>query len=124
VGEGAWLGHTPISVSTQKDAGQSVLATGFPVQFEFKSSSIQNFFQITQRFKKTRMLGSAAMSLAYVACGRMDAYWEENILFWDVAAGAALVKAAGGWISLKSTGRSPYAYQVSCASARKLFFEM
>ena len=55
-----------------------------------------------QEYKKVRLLGSAALSLAYVACGRVDAYIEENIMLWDVGAGCAIVKAAGGEIQINN----------------------
>lgn len=61
------------------------------------------FVHEIQAYKKVRLLGSAALSLAYVAMGRADVYQEDGIALWDVAAGLALVKAAGGIVSLRST---------------------
>ena len=54
-------------------------------------------------FKKVRMIGSAALSLALVACGKADYYWENKIALWDVAAGIALVEAAGGKVEMGAT---------------------
>ena len=68
-----------------------------------------------QQFKKVRLLGSAALSLAWVACGRMDAYAEEDIWFWDVAAGLALVAAAGGAIECRP-GSQPHQRCVRAAN--------
>ena len=90
-----------IFVSTVATTQQSVLATGFPVKREYDSGSLNKFINQVQQFKKIRMIGSAALSLAYVASGVYDAYYEEDIMMWDVAAGVALVKAAGGDYFLK-----------------------
>ena len=58
-----------------------------------------NFINNVKNYKKIRLLGSAAMSLSFVACGKVDAYFEEDIMIWDVAAGLAIVKAAGGQVN-------------------------
>lgn len=58
------------------------------------------------------MIGSAALSLAYVACGRGDAYWEEGIMLWDVAAGLAILNAAGGAFVMKPYGQRDYCFSV------------
>jgi myo-inositol-1(or 4)-monophosphatase len=102
VGQGATCNATPIKCSTVDSTQKAVLATGFPVNRDFSSKALKNFLGDIKRFKKIRLLGSAALSLAYVACGRMDAYSEENIMFWDVAAGIALVRAAGGFVEFES----------------------
>ena len=57
-----------------------------------------NFVTDIQLYKKVRLLGSAALSLAYVACGRADVYHEKDIAIWDVAAGIAIIAAAGGFV--------------------------
>jgi len=69
-----------------------------------------------QRFKKVRMLGSAALMMAYVASGRVDAYAEDDIMFWDVAAGAALIRAAGGWVEMHDSDRVQWGKRVRCAA--------
>ena len=61
------------------------------------------------------MLGSAALMMAYVACGRVDAYAEDDIMFWDIAAGAALVRAAGGHVKLKSSSNIEWGREVRAA---------
>ena len=93
---GAWKNGEPISVSETTKIGQSILATGFPVNRDFEDESILQFITRVQTFKKIRMIGSAALSLCMVACGKFDAYFEEDIMLWDVAGGAAIVNAAGG----------------------------
>ena len=96
VNEGAWLNGNPITTSKVTKKSKSVLATGFPVSMDYSEKALSNFAQDIRKYKKIRMIGSAALSLAYVACGRFDRYHEKNIKIWDVAAGLALVKAAGG----------------------------
>ena len=85
-----------IYVSSTSHVKDAVLATGFPVARSYHETALDGFLRGVQAFKKIRMLGSAATSLAWVACGRMDAYWEEDIFWWDVAAGVAMVESAGG----------------------------
>lgn len=96
VGSGATCNGQPISVSQTKVAGQGVICTGFPVGGSFEESSLREFIGTIRAWKKVRLLGSAALSLAWVASGRADAYAEKGIRLWDVAAGLALVTAAGG----------------------------
>jgi myo-inositol-1(or 4)-monophosphatase len=96
VTQGAWLNGHPIHVSQHKELRSSVLNTGFPARQDYSPLVMQQYTSNLQRWRKVRMLGSAALALAYVAVGRAEAYQEQGTLFWDVAAGCALVKAAGG----------------------------
>ncbi len=100
INEGAWLNKKSIKVKPFRKAEESILCSGFPAAMNYATSSVSDFVKLIQRFKKVRLLGSAALSLAYVASGRVDAYYEKRIRIWDVAAGIALVKAAGGEIML------------------------
>jgi len=100
VGTGAWMNESPISVSTENDIASSVLATGLPINLDFSDSALKNYARSFKDYKKVRMMGSAACSLAYVAAGRLDIYHEKAISIWDVAAGIALVEAAGGSIRI------------------------
>ncbi len=95
-GLGAWLNDSPIRVSETKKKREAVLCTGFPSAYEFRPNRGKTVESIYSEYLKVRMLGSAAMSLAYVARGTADVYWEEHIKLWDVAGGIALVQAAGG----------------------------
>jgi myo-inositol-1(or 4)-monophosphatase len=116
VGEGAWLNDAPVTVSGVGECGKAILATGFPVNRDFGSASLTAFVAQVVRFKKVRLFGSAALSLAFVACGRVDAYAEDDIMFWDVAAGAALVKAAGGYVDVSDSESVKWGKVVRCAS--------
>lgn len=104
VGVGAWFNNVEMSVKKERPLNQSILCTGFPVSTDFSEESLRTFVKHVGCFKKVRLFGSAAMSLAFVASGRADAYYEKNIKIWDVAAGLALVKAAGGVVDVQ--GRS------------------
>ncbi len=96
VGEGAWLNDSPICVSSTENTSNAILATGFPVSSNFSQKNLYKFVNNIKKYKKIRLLGSAALSLAYVSSGRVDIYQENNIKIWDVAAGIAIVRAAGG----------------------------
>ncbi len=95
-GEGAWLNEASIFPSLVQSVSQAVLATGFPVKRSYDTESLEQFVKKVQAFKKVRMLGAAAIMGVFVACGRVDAYMEEEIMLWDVSAAAAIVNAAGG----------------------------
>ncbi|MBC2776041.1 inositol monophosphatase family protein [Parasphingopyxis marina] len=82
-----------------------ILATGFPVGGDFSDQGIAAIVRQISDYKKVRMIGSAALSLAWVASGRFDAYAESGIRWWDVAAGLALVAATGGRVAI--AGESP-----------------
>lgn len=94
VGEGAWLNGAPMQVSDASDPGKGILQTGVPSRASIESMAL--FESRLQTWQKVRMIGSAATALAYVAAGRAEAYRESGSMIWDVAAGCALVRAAGG----------------------------
>lgn len=102
----ATCNNNVIKVSTIKEKKQSVLATGFPVYTSFDRTSLDGFITNIQDFKKIRLFGSAALSLIHVAKGSIEAYSENNIAIWDVAAGLAILLAAGGNASYP-TGKGP-----------------
>ena len=100
-GEGAFLNGNPIEPSAVRKSAQAVMATGFPVKRSYDTESLSRFVRQIQRYKKVRMLGAAALMGTFVACGRLDAYFEDEIMLWDVAGAVAIVNAAGGATSLK-----------------------
>lgn len=117
VGAGAELDGRPLRVSSVADAGQAVLATGFPSGRSYEEKDLLAFTGRVRRFKKIRMIGSAALMLAQVAAGRFDCYYEEDIYLWDVAAGLALVEAAGGRVKWRA-GSSPLKFVVEASNGR------
>lgn len=113
VGEGFVVNDVPQSPRWAESVGQAALATGFPAGMDRSAERMEAFLGRIAPFKKVRMVGSAAMALAFVAGGVYDVYFEESIRLWDVAAGLALVEAAGGTIRIKpcASGK-PMAYDV------------
>ncbi len=96
-GGAAYLNQKKISVSKATKLSQSLLATGFPYyEFEKQAQYLELFTAMMRQCHGLRRIGSAAVDLAYVACGRFDAFFEYNLNQWDVAAGAYLVTQAGG----------------------------
>ena len=118
---GCWLNGEPITVSSVREAGQAVLATGLPTFGDYSESHLKEFAVRLGRFKKVRMLGSAALMLASVAAGRVDAYAEDDIMLWDVAAGVALVRGAGGYVSMEASRKHHWGRYVRCASSAVLW---
>ena len=97
---GAWLNDQAIHVSKVKNVADSMIATGFPYNnFERLEAYMNCLTYIVKNTQGVRRLGSAAIDLAYVACGRFDAFFEYDLKLWDVAAGILLVKEAGGQVS-------------------------
>ncbi|MGL1887871.1 MAG: inositol monophosphatase [Reichenbachiella sp.] len=90
IGSGAWLNGVGLKPSKVDEKSQAILATGFPTYLEINDTSLTEFLDQVKSYKKIRMFGSAALSLCYVACGRVDAYKENRIKLWDVAAGLAI----------------------------------
>jgi myo-inositol-1(or 4)-monophosphatase len=98
---GAWLNEQKLNQQDKREKSQSILATGFPTYMSDDETTLRNFIVQAQEYKKIRMIGSAALSLAYVACGRFDAYIENNIKLWDIAAGIAINKAINNRYEIK-----------------------
>lgn len=97
---GAWLNGERIFVSKTSSIKDSLIATGFPYQAQSWHAQYMALFADLQSASiGMRRLGSAATDIAYVACGRFDAYYERGIHAWDVAAGALLVREAGGVVT-------------------------
>ena len=99
-GRGATLNCAPLRVSTTATLGESLLSTGY--QYDIRSSSRNNLAEhaaLLLRSHSVREIGSAVLNLAYVAAGRLEAFWELSLGAWDVAAGALLVEEAGGRVT-------------------------
>lgn len=95
--KGAFLNESRISVSEKSDFDSSLLVTGFPYDInDDPNGAIKSFTNIVKRGIPIRRLGSAALDLVYVACGRFEGFWEINLNSWDVAAGILIVNEAGG----------------------------
>jgi myo-inositol-1(or 4)-monophosphatase len=101
---GATLNGRPMHVSRIGELGSALLATGFPSRKRHTSPNIHFYQELTLRSHGVRRAGSAALDLAYVAAGRLEAFWEFNLNPWDTAAGILLVEEAGGRVSDFSGG--------------------
>jgi myo-inositol-1(or 4)-monophosphatase len=98
-GEGATLNGRRIRVSEVDDLNRAMLCTGFPYDVRDRGDFARHFSNFIMHAQAVRRDGSAALDLAYVACGRFDGFWEEGLRPWDVAAGVLLIEEAGGRIS-------------------------
>ncbi len=117
-GSGAWLNGSAINVSNTDTIEKAILFSGFPPNADFSPEAVKRMVEQIRAFLKLRWIGSAALSLAYVAAGRGDAYLETGIRLWDVAAGLAIVAGAGGNYTIDKTDRESV-YNV-CATNNKL----
>ena len=97
----------PITTSPRSRLEDAVVTIGFSKSKEAMDAGMARYRSVAYQVRKTRMMGSAALALAYIACGRLDAYIEEQISLWDIAAGQLLVEAAGGSIRLSDSISHP-----------------
>src|SRR5687767_402968 len=98
-GRGATLNGKPIRVSTTDILGDSLIVTGFPYDFKQRTNFARHLTDFLMTARGVRRDGSAAIDMAYVACGRFDGFWEEGLNPWDVAAGKLLIEEAGGVVT-------------------------
>jgi len=98
-GQGAALNGKAIHVSRIDSLAEALLATGFPSRKRHNSPNIHFYHEFTLRSHGVRRAGSAALDLAYVASGRLEAFWEFNLNPWDTAAGILLIEEAGGRVT-------------------------
>ena len=90
------LNGNTINVSDICNKDEGIVVTGLPLSTDYSDSSLQNLISDMQVWKKTRMIGSAAMASCYIASGKAEMYKEKGIYLWDIIAGAAIVESAGG----------------------------
>jgi len=94
------LNGQPVAVSERKELSEAVISVGVAKSIDSINRGLPLFERMVRSAKKCRMMGSAALDIAYVACGRLDAYIESSISLWDVAAGILLLERAGGKVVL------------------------
>ena len=99
-GSQAYINDQEIQVSSLSLKNESTLVTGIPAKTNYSDEEFNQLISTFQAWKKIRMIGSAAMAAAYVAAGKAETYQENGIFLWDIAAGAAIVSAAGGIASI------------------------
>jgi myo-inositol-1(or 4)-monophosphatase len=106
-GLGATRNRQPIRVSTTNTLANSLLVTGFAYdRRETMDNNYAEFCHLTHLTQGVRRAGAASLDLAYVACGRLDGYWERGLSPWDIAAGVVLVEEAGGTVT--AYDRTPF----------------
>ena len=98
-GKGLSLNGARVHVSMTSNLGSALLCTGFPYDVRERSEFARHFANFIMNAQAVRRDGSAALDLAYVACGRFDGFWEEGLHPWDVAAGVLMIEEAGGRVS-------------------------
>ena len=98
-GGGAFLNQRPIRVSAISALSESLMATGFPSRKRHQNSNIHFYYQLTMTSHGVRRPGSAALDLCYVACGRLESFWEFQLSPWDTAAGWLIAEEAGGRVT-------------------------
>ena len=103
-GHGAWLGSTPLHVSTCESIDRALIATGFSYSSSRRDAQGHRIARLLPRVRDIRRCGAAAADLCFVACGRIDAYFEEGLQLWDLAAGQLIASEAGAVVSSFSGG--------------------
>ncbi len=122
-GNGATLNDKPISVSEKREVASACLVTGFPYTYlDEPNGPLQVFERFIRKGVPVRRLGSAAIDLCWVACGRFDGFWEHKLQAWDSAAGFLMVEEAGGAVSNMQGG--PYSvYEPGIIASNKAMHE-
>ncbi len=120
-GQGARLNERTIQVSGTSSVGQALLMASIPVAVDPMDPAIVRFVKMLSLAQSVQRSGSAALNLAYVACGRLDGFWSSSLKPWDMAAGALIVEEAGGILTdLNNSKFSPHQPTVMCSSSPKL----
>ena len=123
-GEGASLNNKPIRVSEETRLGDSLIVTGFPYDFKQKENFERHLTDFLLKSRGVRRDGSAAIDMAYVACGRFDGFWEEGLNPWDVAAGRLMIEEAGGQVTYYDGSLFSIYSPPICASNGRIHGEM
>ena len=117
-GQMATLNGKPMAVSQRAQLSECIVSVGLAKVAETIHLNLPVLAELIHRVRKTRMMGSAALDMAYVACGRLDAYIEAGISLWDVAAGILLVGNAGGVVKLTPRKDKEQKYSIVATSGR------
>jgi myo-inositol-1(or 4)-monophosphatase len=116
-GQGAYLNGERIRVSNAQELISCLLVTGFPYDHTAAEKNLANFAHFTRLSQGVRRLGSAAIDLCYIAAGRLDGYWEVTLQPYDLAAGALIVREAGGKVSSMQGNENLFLAPYSIAAA-------
>ncbi len=114
----AMLNGRPIKASNRENLAESILFVGCGKDNDTMKTGIERFHRASLRARKMRMMGSAALGMAYIACGRLDAYIESRISLWDIAAGQLLVETAGGKVELTPNADHSDTYAIVASNGK------
>ena len=117
-GQPAYLNGRPIQASKRETLAEAILFVGCGKDEEALRTGIERFHRASLRARKMRMMGSAALGMAYIACGRLDAYIESRISLWDIAAGQLLVETVGGSVELTAVSGYADAWSIVASNGR------
>ena len=123
-GRGASLNNKPIRVSATDRLSEALVVTGFPYDFKTRQNFARHLTDFLLSSRGVRRDGSAAIDMAYVACGRYDGFWEEGLNPWDMAAGVLLIEEAGGQVTTYSAGTFSIYQPPILASNGLIHFQM
>ncbi|MFT6864139.1 MAG: myo-inositol-1(or 4)-monophosphatase [Akkermansiaceae bacterium] len=112
------LNGEEVSVSNREKLEESILFVGCGKDEEALSTGLTRFKKGSLRARKMRMMGSAALGMAYIACGRLDAYIESRISLWDIAAGQLMIEATGGRVDLVPHENNPDVYSIVATNGK------
>jgi myo-inositol-1(or 4)-monophosphatase len=114
----ALLNGKPCAVSTRATIAEAILSVGFSKTKTTIDSGLPLFQDLVYRARKCRLMGSAALDMAYVAAGRLDGYIEQSVSLWDIAAGILLIEAAGGAVKIETRPENPDKFSVVATNGR------
>ncbi len=117
-GEKPYLNGKEISVSSRTKLEESILYVGCGKTEDALSTGLERFRRASLRARKMRMMGSAALGMAYIATGRLDAYVESRISLWDIAAGQLLIEATGGKVTLTPKENEPDVWSIVATNGK------
>ena len=117
-GRAAMLNGRRIRVSDHARLGEAIISVGFAKTKSSLNQMLPSFQRLVHRVRKIRIMGAAALSLAYVAAGRMDAYVESGLRLWDIAAGGLIVECAGGDFWHQPVPGQPHTYRILVNNGR------
>ena len=112
------LNGEPAKVSSRETLEESILFVGCGKDEEAMTSGLERFKRGSRRARKMRMMGSAALGMAYISSGRLDAYIESRISLWDIAAGQLMVEATGGKVDLVPHPDNPNVYSIVASNGK------
>lgn len=112
------LNGNPVTVSAREKLEESILFVGCGKDENALQTGLDRFKKGSLRARKMRMMGSAALGMAYIACGRLDAYVEARISLWDIAAGMLMIEATGGKVTLTPHENNPDVYSIVATNGK------